>query len=152
MKRKTAKEQELADNAHLLRAWRNWHHEQLKQTRAGPHGTAVAQVMATLKHMTPDSAPALISLMRDFDWSQMSADVRLVVLHEINQAITRLGERAGLAPIDDSLPWSDEPPTAFLLIKETLFPRKAESPPERSGRTKHGDSDERYDNKSPSRD
>jgi hypothetical protein len=125
MKRKTAKEQELADNAHLLRAWRNWHHEQLKQTRAGPHGTAVAQVMATLKHMTPDSAPALISLMRDFDWSQMSADVRLVVLHEINQAITRLRERAGLAPIDDPLP--GQRLNAFLLIKEHLFPRKAES-------------------------
>jgi hypothetical protein len=125
MKRKTAKEQELADNAHLLRAWRNWHHEQLKQTLAGPHGTAVAQVMATLKHMTPDSAPALISLMRDFDWEQMSADVRLVVLHEINQAITRLRERAGLAPIDDPLP--GQRLNAFLLIKEHLFPRKAES-------------------------
>ena len=133
MKRKTAKEQELADNAHLLRAWRNWHHEQLKQTLAGPHGTAVAQVMATLKHMTPDSAPALISLMRDFDWSQMSADVRLVVLHEINQAITRLRERAGLAPIDDPLP--GQRLNAFLLIKEHLFPRKAESPPERSGKS-----------------
>jgi hypothetical protein len=151
-RRKSEKDQELKNSGRLLSAWRTWHREQLEEVLAGPHGTAVAQVMATLKHMTPDSAPALISLMRDFDWSQMSADVRLVVLHEINQAITRLGERAGLAPIDDSLPWSDEPPTAFLLIKETLFPRKAESPPERSGRTKHGDSDERYDNKSPSRD
>ena len=122
---KRRKEQELADGACLLRAWRNWHHEQLKQTLAGPHGTAVAQVMATLKHMTPDSAPALISLMRDFDWSQMSAHVRLVVLHEINQAITRLRERAGLAPIDDPLP--GQRLNAFLLIKEHLFPRKAES-------------------------
>ena len=125
MKRKTAKEQELADNAHLLRAWRNWHHEQLKQTRAGPHGTAVAQVMASLRHMQPGSAPALIELLHDFDWSQMSADVRLVVLHEINQAITRLRERAGLAPIDDPLP--GQRLNAFLLIKEHLFPRKAES-------------------------
>jgi hypothetical protein len=124
MKRKTAKEQEPADNAHLLRAWKRWHADQLEETLNGPHGTAVAQVMATLEHMTPDSAPALISLMRDFDWSQMSADVRLVVLHEINQAITRLRERAGLAPIDDPLP--GQRLSAFLMIKEHLFPQKAE--------------------------
>ena len=135
MKRKTAKEQALADDAHLLRAWKRWHAEQLEETLNGPHGAAVAQVMAFLKGMEPQSAPALIRLLREFDWSQMDADVRFTVLHQVNQAITRLRERTGLAPIDDSLPWSDEPPTAFLLIKETLFPRKAESPPERSGKT-----------------
>jgi hypothetical protein len=125
--RKSEKEKELRDNAHLLRAWRRWHHEQLGEVLAGPHGTAVAQVMAFLKHMQPQSAPALIALLRDFDWSEMDADVRLVVLHEINEAITRLRERAGLAPIDDALP--GERMTAFLLIKEHLFPRKAENPP-----------------------
>jgi hypothetical protein len=124
-RRKSEKDQELKNSGRLLSAWRTWHREQLEEVLAGPHGTAVAQVMATLKHMTPDSAPALISLMRDFDWSQMSADVRLVVLHEINQAITRLRERAGLAPIDDALP--GQRMNAFLLIKEHLFPRKAES-------------------------
>jgi hypothetical protein len=122
------KEQELADNAHLLRAWKRWHHEQLEETLNGPHGPAVAQVMAFLRHMKPDSAPALIALLREFDWSQMDADVRAVVLFEINQAITRLRERAGLVPIDDALP--DQRLNAFLLIKEHLFPRKAESPPE----------------------
>jgi hypothetical protein len=120
--RKPQLEKELRDGAHLLRAWKRWHADQLEETLNGPHGTAVAQVMATLEHMTPNSAPALISLMRDFDWSQMSANVRLVVLHEINQAITRLRERAGLAPIDDALP--GERPNAFSLIKDLLFPQK----------------------------
>ena len=135
MKRKTAKEQALGDDAHLLRAWKRWHAEQLEETLNGPHGAAVAQVMATLKHLTPGSAPALIALLHEFDWSQMDADVRLTVLHQVNEAITRLREKSGLPPIDDSLPWSDESPTAFLLIRERLFPRKAESPPERSGKT-----------------
>ena len=127
MKRKTAKDQALADDARLLTRWRQWHREQLDEVLAGPDGAAVAQVMAFLKHMQPQSAPALIALLRDFDWSEMDADVRLVVLHEINEAITRLRERAGLAPIDDALP--GERMTAFLLIKEHLFPRKAENPP-----------------------
>jgi len=123
--RKSEKEKELRDNAHLLRAWRRWHHEQLGEVLAGPHGTAVAKVMAFLKRTNPQSAPALIALLREHDWSQMDADVRFVVLHEINEAITRLRERAGLAPIDDALP--GERMTAFLLIKEHLFPQKAGS-------------------------
>jgi hypothetical protein len=122
------KEQELADGAHLLRAWKRWHAEQLEEVLAGPYGTAVAKVMAFLRHMDPRSAPALISLMHEFDWSQMGANVRFVVLHEINQAITRLRERADLAPIDDALP--DQRLNAFLRIREHLFPQKAESPPE----------------------
>jgi hypothetical protein len=123
--RKSEKEKELRDNAHLLRTWRRWHREQLDEVLAGPHGTAVAQVVAFLKHMQPGSASALIALLRDFDWSEMDAGVRLVVLHEINEAITRLRERAGLAPIDDALP--GQRLNAFLRIREHLFPQKAES-------------------------
>jgi hypothetical protein len=81
--------------------------------------------VAFLKHMQPGSASALIALLRDFDWSEMDAGVRLVVLHEINEAITRLRERAGLAPIDDALP--GQRLNAFLRIREHLFPQKAES-------------------------
>lgn len=127
MKRKTAKDQALADDAILLRAWKRWHADQLAETLNGPHGPAVAQVVAFLKRMQPGSASALIALLREHDWSQMDADVRLVVLHEINQAITRLRERAGLAPIDVALP--AERPNAFLLIKEHLFPEKRRAPP-----------------------
>jgi hypothetical protein len=122
---RTQLEKELRDNAHLLAAWRRWHHEQLEETLSGPHGTAIARIMTFLKGMEPQSAPALIALLHEFDWSLMTANVRLVVLHEINQAITRLRERAGLAPIDDALP--GQALNAFLLIREHLFPQKAES-------------------------
>jgi hypothetical protein len=116
--RKSEKDQKLADNAYLLRAWRRWHHECLEEVLAGPHGTAVARVMAFLKHMSPQSAPALIALLREFDWQQMDADVRFVVLHEINSAITKFRERSGMSPIDDDLP--PRAHTAFLIIRELL--------------------------------
>ena len=80
--------------------------------------------MAFLKHMDSQSASALVVLAREFDWDQMDADVRLVILHEINTAIVKLRERAGLEPIDDPLPGPHA--NAFLRIKEHLFPRKAE--------------------------
>jgi hypothetical protein len=132
MKRKTAKEQELADNAHLLRAWRQWHREQLEEVLAGPHGAAVALVFGFLDGMGPQSTPALIALLDQHDWSQIDHNVRYVLLHETNQAITRLRERAGLAPIDDALP--DQRPNAFLLIKDLLFPQKRGPSPDGSGK------------------
>jgi len=120
MRRNATKDKKLADDAYLLRAWKKFHREQLEEVLAGPHGTAVAQVMDFLKRMEPQSAPALIALLREHDWQQMSADVRLVVLHELNAAICKLRERNGLHPIDDAIP--GERPNAFILIKEKLFP------------------------------
>jgi hypothetical protein len=123
--RKSEKEKELRDNAHLLRAWRRWHREQLDEVLAGPHGAAVALVVGFLNGMGPQSAPALIALLDQHDWSRIDHNVRYVLLHEINQTITRVRERAGLAPIDDPLP--GQRMNAFLRIREHLFPQKAES-------------------------
>jgi hypothetical protein len=118
MKRNAAKDKELADNAYLLRAWKRWHRDQLEEALAGPHGAAVAQVMKFLGNMQPQSAPALIALLREHDWQQIDADVRFVVLHEINTAITKFRERSGLLPIDDALP--PHANTVFLIIRELL--------------------------------
>jgi hypothetical protein len=119
--RKQQLEKELRDNAHLLRAWKHWHHEQLEQALAGKHGVAVARIVKFLEHMGPQSAPALIALVREFDWSQMDADVKFVVMHEINGTITKLREQRGLPPIDDALP--HERSTAFLVIRTLLNAR-----------------------------
>jgi hypothetical protein len=108
-------ERELADNAHLLRAWRQWHREQLEQALAGPHGAAVAQVIEFLEDMGPQSATALIALLHEHDWRRMDADVRFVVLHEINTAIIKLREQSGLPPFDDALP--NERDTGFLIVR-----------------------------------
>jgi hypothetical protein len=129
MKRKTAKEQELADDARLLRAWRQWHREQLAEVLAGPH----AQVVHFLKTMTPASANALLALMRSRTWSDVDANTKFELLHEINCAITDMRAQHNMPPIDDPLP--HERLSVFLTIKQLLFPRKAESPPERSGKT-----------------
>ena len=41
----------LADRAHLLRAWRRWHREQLKEALAGVHGAVLERLMAKLKDL-----------------------------------------------------------------------------------------------------
>jgi hypothetical protein len=73
--------------------------------------------MTLLDRLELESAAALVACVQHTDWSTISYDVRLTVLHQINAAIVKLRERHGLAPFDDSLPWSDERPTAFEVIR-----------------------------------
>jgi hypothetical protein len=120
MKRKTAKEQELADGARLLRQWRAWHRERLEEVLAGPHGVIATQVVEFLKTTTPASADALLALMRSRTWSDVDADTKFTLLHEINTAITDMREKNGMAAIDDPLP--HERLSVFQTIKQMLFP------------------------------
>jgi hypothetical protein len=117
-------------NARIMRRHDAWHKQQLDEVLAGPHGAAVARVMKFLnENMHPQSAPALIALLHEHDWGQMDADVRFVVLHEINSAITRLRERENKLPFDDPLP--PHAHTAFLIARTLLASRKI--PPGNSG-------------------
>jgi hypothetical protein len=122
MRRRSDKEQKkLADDARLLRAWRNWHAEQLTEALAGLHRDVLGRVMAQLKDLR--SARELVTAMAAEDWSVVDADTRLIVLHQVNTAITTLREKAGMPPIDDPLP--GEPDNAYRIIKALFmkFPR-----------------------------
>lgn len=89
-------EKELADQARLLKAWRAWHAEQLANAIAGTHGTIIAELMTLLDRLELNSAAALLDFMRRSDWSSVSYDTRLTVLHHINDRITR--RRAAQSP------------------------------------------------------
>jgi len=132
MKRsKSEKGQKLADSARLLRAWRAYHREQLEQALAGVHGDVMGRLMAQLKNLR--SARELVAFIEAQDWSEIDADTRLIALHEINTAITRLRERMGLPPVEDALP--GEPLRAYQLIRNILnqFPAPAGRPRPGSG-------------------
>jgi hypothetical protein len=55
VKHKTEKEKKLADDARLLRAWRNWHAEELTEALNGPHHQIVEPLMEILKRLDPQS-------------------------------------------------------------------------------------------------
>jgi hypothetical protein len=120
MKKRTAAEQELVDNARLLRAWHNWHAEELVEALAGPHRHVLEPLMEILQKLDPQSSRQLINFIRAQDWSAVGAQTKLVVLHEINVAITKLRERNSRPPIDDAL-WG-EPATAFQVIRLIVIP------------------------------
>jgi hypothetical protein len=113
-------EKELADQARLLRAWKQWHREQLDDALAGAHGATIAELITLLDRLELNSAAVLVACVQRTDWSAISADVRFTLLHQINQTIMRLRERNGMPAIDDPLP--GQPDSVFRRIKHILFP------------------------------
>jgi hypothetical protein len=97
MKRRE-KDQELADRAYLLRAWRRHHREQLQEALAGVHRDVLEHLMEELKDLR--SARELVNFIAAQNWELVDADARAVALHEINAAICRLREKLGQPPID----------------------------------------------------
>src|SRR5262245_20159196 len=102
MKRRTAKEQELADRSRFLRAWRKWHRERLEEALAGVHRDVLARLVNQLKDLR--SARKLVDFIAAQDWTVVDYDTRFIALHQINNAISTLRERSGLTPFDDPLP------------------------------------------------
>jgi hypothetical protein len=131
MRRHRSKEQEkeLAERNHLLRAWKKFHREELDAALAGPHGPMLERLVFTLKSLTLQSAPLLLAYIRGIDWSTIDYAIRLIVLHEVNTAVTGLRLRANMAPIDDGAPGARD--NVFRTIRHLITSsRPAEAAPE----------------------
>jgi hypothetical protein len=59
--------------------------------------------MEILRAFELGSGPALIDFVKARNWHVVDAHTKLVVLHELNRAVTKLRTRNGLEPIDDPL-------------------------------------------------
>jgi hypothetical protein len=120
--RKPALLKELADDAKLLRQWRAWHREEREQALAGPARELVEQLLEILRSLSPqDGAAPLVAFIQSQNWNHLDQDVKFICLREIDTCITRLREKSGLPPFDDSL--NEPPATAFLIIRKLIqFP------------------------------
>lgn len=117
--RRSDADQKRADDRRLLCSWRKWHAECLAEALTGPHASILAQLVEVLCGLTLKSAPVLLAFVERQNWRSVDADTRFIALHEINLAITRLRERAGMAPFDDPL---DGRLNVFQRAKALLFP------------------------------
>jgi len=131
----------LNDTLRLMRWHRAWHREQRQAALAGPHGPALAELLRMFESLKSVQPAQLLGYASSIDWSAIPFDVRLTVLHEANDAITRYREKCGLAPIDDALP--GEPLRVFQLLRAIVtanssFPQSREGPTPGSGRPNPG--------------
>ena len=81
MRRRSEKEQTLQDNARLLRAWKRWHREQLKQALCGLHRDVLERLMLQLKNL--QSARELVGFIEAQDWTAIDVETQFIALHEI---------------------------------------------------------------------
>ena len=127
-------DQNLADNARGLRAWKAFHRDERETVLAGPHARTLAELFRMFANLECVQPAQLIGFIGAINWSEIDFPTRLTTLHEINQAITKWRERQGLDPIDDPLPFSEAPENAFRIIRGIVsnqFPASAGKP--RSG-------------------
>jgi hypothetical protein len=116
----TKAEKALADRDQLFQLWRKWHREQCDALLTGSYGEAGHELVAFLDTMSLEQAPNLIALVERGPWRSANPDARYHVLRLIDGHIAHLRERAGLAPFEDSLPFTGEAPTAFEVIRGML--------------------------------
>src|SRR5262249_56003932 len=114
-RRARAQAKALAERDAQFRRWKHEHREELDAALAGPHGGALARLVAFLDTMTMESASALVERVRADDWPSADDDMRFLALRLVGEAIMRLRERSGLEPFDD--PLFDRPPSAFLVLR-----------------------------------
>lgn len=116
--RRQAKAQSDQEILHDL--WKRWHDIRLARLKSGPFGGSVTAVAAFLETMTIEDGGELVTLIRYGSWDKADNLTRYLLLGLIDQRIMYLRKAEGLAPFDDSLPYSDEEPTAFEIIREML--------------------------------
>ena len=113
------------DDERLIAIWRDWHGQELADVIAGPHGAVVSSIMFEIARLNLANGAALVATFEQIDWSTICARAKLVLLHELNNAVADLRGRHGLPVIDDPLP--GQTLSVFLRIKSALFPHSPAS-------------------------
>lgn len=113
-------EKERLEREQLFGQWTKWHKDRKAELLAGPYSEAANELALFLERMTITDAPALIELAKRGPWQQADADTQFLVLELITHSILYLREREGLEPFDDPIPFSDDEPDAFMIIREML--------------------------------
>jgi hypothetical protein len=117
-------QKEVEDQSRLLRAWKKFHREERETVLAGPHNVVLAELFRMFENLAHVQPVQLIGLVQSINWMTIDYTTKLVIVHELNMAITGFREKHGL-DIDDPLPGQPESP--FRAIRAIVF---APSPPD----------------------
>jgi hypothetical protein len=105
------------DDDQLRRGYAEWRRER-RDAFLNAHRQEANELFRFLAGMQLTDGPALLELLGPWRFADPSA--RAEVLSVVDAAITKLRERNGFPPFDDSLPWSDELPRVFELARKML--------------------------------
>jgi hypothetical protein len=113
-----AARQEEADEQ--LRRYRAHRREQRDKLLAGPYGAQARILIEFLKTFDCDRQGFLIETVKVGPWQSADEETRFIVLDLVDQALIKARIGVGQTPIEDSLPWGDDPPTTFEILRSWL--------------------------------
>lgn len=114
------RQKQLKERDTLFGLWKKWHRERRDKLLGGAWAEPARKLADFLDRMTIEDASALVTLVEHGPWRMTDPDTRFLVLQLIDMAIADLREANGLIAFDDPIPFTDEEPSAFLIIKELL--------------------------------
>lgn len=116
-----AADKQAFENSQLLKRYRAALRQRRDDLLTGPHGKEVKSLIQLLENLTASSAGALITFITQARWlREADYHTRHDVLSIVGAEISRFRVRQGLPPFDDSIPFTDEPPTAFQIIRKLI--------------------------------
>jgi hypothetical protein len=117
----SAQEQQLADQSKQMRVYRAWKKSEYDAVK---HHPVYAKKWADLVDRVaalPDGADEFPAYLADQAWLlNAEMGIRRLALSFIADRLIRIRLERGLSPCDDSLPFSDEPPTLFETVRDML--------------------------------
>ncbi len=114
----SAADKDMWEKSQLLRQYNAAIRQRRADLLAGPHGKEIGELLSLLENLAGSSPIALVRFVTEAIWlREADEDTRFGALSLISTEIMRYRVRQGLPPFDDSLPFSDEQPTAFEQIR-----------------------------------
>lgn len=116
----SAQEKHMQEQSAQAKMWRASKKEEIKKALHGPYGEQMEILYDITRRMTIDDGDKLIDVLRALQLSGADEDTRYVALALIGASCIRVRIQNGFAPMDDSLPFSDEEPTVFEVCRAEL--------------------------------
>jgi hypothetical protein len=116
--RKMAKQ--MSDAQIQFKLWKEWHAKRRDQLMAGRYRAEAKELADFLETTTLESGQNILSFIARGPWHDADGDTRFLVLGLVSSRIMMLRTQEGLSPFNDSIPFSDEPPTCFEIIRAML--------------------------------
>lgn len=111
---------QMSDAQIQFRMWKEWHAKRRDQLMAGRYRAAAKELADFLERITLDDGASILSFIARGPWHTADGDTRFLVLGLVSSRIMLLRTAEGMAPFEDSIPFSDEPPTCFEIIRAML--------------------------------
>ena len=117
-----AMEQQLIDQSRQMRVYRAYKRAEFDAMKHHPlYFSKWNEFTRRVHELTPDNTDAFVGYVAKQRWLlDAELDIRRLALAFIANRLIRLRLEQGLAPMDDAMPFSDEPPTLFETVRTLL--------------------------------